>query len=190
MKKTLAVGAMVLGVTLLPMASAFADETDTLTVNIAAACTLSREAYATGGVTNNTSHKNGTGSVAGTWSTTEGTNTLSVSMVGGNTTDNLGSSQFKVLCNSDSATYHLNIATTPLAYGEIDSIPNITNYSASTSGWAPIINSTKYTNGQYITATSSSTGTVYEVNYGVGVSVSQTAGTYEGTATYSVTMVP
>ena len=184
MKKNLMIGAASLVLAAVPMAGAFADFTDTVNVTINQSCTLTRKAYSTGGVTNNTSHKNGTG---GTWSTTAGEDVLSATMTNGTTQANLGSSQFNVVCNK-AGSYSVTVATTALTSGSSLSIPNNTTYSASVSGWSPVSGSTKLTNGGTVKSFSAVTaGTDFEVSYGVGISSTQAAGTYSGTATYSLT---
>lgn len=186
MNKKLVAGVITLAVAAIPTVGAFADFTDTITVTINESCTLTRQAYASGGVTNNTSHKNGTG---GTWSTTANTDTLSATMTNGSLQANLGSSQFKVVCNRQGG-YKVTVATTSLSTGGSSplTIPNNTTYSASVSGWSPVYSSTKLTNGAtVVTAAAPTAGSTFEVSYGVGISASQAAGTYTGTATYSLT---
>ena len=186
MNKRVVVCAVAMVFAAIPAVGAFADFTDTLNVTINESCTLTRQAYASGGVTNNTSHKNGTG---GTWSTTANTDTLSATMTNGSTQANLGSSQFKVVCNRPGG-YKVTVATTSLSTSGASplSIPNNTTYSASVSGWSPVSGSTKLSNGGTVnTVTSPTPGTTFEVSYGVGISTSQAAGTYTGTATYSLT---
>lgn len=185
-KKVIVAGVASLGLAVLPMAGAFADLTDTLSVTINESCTFTRKAYASGGVTNNTSHKNGTG---GTWSTTANTDTLSATIANGTLKDSLGSSQFNVVCNRATG-YKVTVATTSLSTGGTSpiTIPNNSTYSASVSGWSPVSGSTKLTNGSTVnTASATTAGTAFEVSYGVGLSTSQAAGTYTGTATYSLT---
>lgn len=182
----LTVGAMSLALAAVPLVGVFADFTDTINVTINESCTLTRQAYASGGVTNNTSHKNGTG---GTWSTTANTDTLSATMSNGTTQANLGSSQFKVVCNRGGG-YKVTVATTDLSTTGASpfTIPNNKTYSASVSGWSPVSGSTKLVNGDTVnTVTSPTAGTTFEVSYGVGISTTQAAGTYTGTATYSLT---
>ena len=183
MKKRLVAGAMVsLALAGVPVLGAFASETDTVTVTVSASCTFARQAYSSGGVTNNTSHKNGTD---GTWSTTAGNNTLSATRSNGTVTTALGTSQFKVICNN-SAGYKVTVATTALTSGTL-SIPSNTTYSASVSGWSPLVGTTKQANGATVKTESTTTsGTTFEVGYGVGISTTQAAGTYSGTATYTL----
>ena len=183
MKKSLVVGTAVsLALAGVPVLGAFASETDTVTVTVSASCTFARQAYSSGGVTNNTSHKNGTD---GTWSTTAGNNTLSATRSNGTVTTALGTSQFKVICNN-SAGYKVTVATTALTSGSL-SIPSNTTYSASVSGWSPLVGTTKQANGATVKTESTTTsGTTFEVGYGVGISTTQAAGTYSGTATYTL----
>lgn len=186
MKKALVVGAASVALAALPVVATFADVVDTVKVTINDNCTLSRESYGTSsGVTNNPSHKNGTG---GTWSTTAGQDILTTTMTNGSTQANLGSSQFKVVCNNGLG-YKVTVQTTSLSGGTgTTAIPNNTDYSASKSGWSPVSGSTKLTNGGTVTnANAATAGTVFEVSYGVGISTTQAAGTYTGTATYSLT---
>ena len=181
--KKIIVGVTSLALAAVPMVGAFADFTDTINVTISESCTLSRKAYASGGVSNNPSHKNGTG---GTWSTVANTDTLSTTMSNGTVYNTLGYSQFEVACNRVGG-YKVTVATTALSITGA-SIPNNTTYSASVSGWSPVSGSTKLTNGSTVnTETSPTSGTTFEVSYGVGVSATQAAGTYSGTATYSLT---
>ena len=185
MKKLLTVGIASLALAAVPVIGAFADFTDTIQLTINESCTLTRQAYSSGGVTNNTSHKNGTD---GTWSTTAGTDTLSTTRSNGTVTTALGSSQFKVVCNRIGG-YKVTVATTALSTsGATATIPSNTTYSASTSGWSPISGTTKLANGATVnTVTSPTSGTTFEVSYGVGINATQSAGTYTGTATYSLT---
>lgn len=186
MKKLLVTGAAAAALAVMPVVSVFAaNPVDTVSVTINESCTFTREAYSSGGVTNNTSHKNGTG---GTWSTTANTDTLSATMTNGSTQANLGSSQFKVVCNHATG-YKVTVATTSLGTGTT-AIPNNTTYSAEVSGWSPVSGSTKLTNGSTVKTESTTTaGTTFEVSYGVGISRTQQAGTYSGTATYSLTNI-
>lgn len=190
MRKRIAIGMAVLPVTLaaLPVVGAFADITDSVVATVEASCTFAREAYASGGVTNNTSHKNG---ADGTWSTTAGENALSTTRLNGTVTTDLGTSQFKVICNNASG-YSVTVATADLSAGGSLTIPANTTYSASVSGWSPIVNGTKIANGGTIkTESVVTTGTVFEVGYGVGISSSQAAGTYTNAsaAVYSLTQL-
>ena len=196
MKKTLIAGMASLALAVVPVASVFADAstyTDTVQVTVSDGCTsassFTRAAYSSGGVTNNTSHKNGTD---GTWSTTANTDTLSATRSNGTVTYALGSSQFKVICNNAGG-YKVTVATTSLTGPTgTTAIPNNSTFSASVSGWAPMSaassSATKYTNGSTVKTESTTTaGTTFEVFYGVGISATQAAGTYTGTATYSLT---
>lgn len=183
MKKGIVTGSVAaLALTVLPVASVFATEVDTVNVTVSPSCTLARQAYASGGVTNNTSHMNGTD---GTWSTTAGENKLSATRANGTVTTGLGTSQFKVVCNNASG-YKVTVATTALTSGSL-SIPSNTSYSASASGWSPIVDTEKIANGGTVRTESATTaGTTFEVGYGVGISATQAAGTYSGTATYTL----
>ena len=188
MNKKFVAGAVVMALSAVPAMGVFADHVDTINVTVSGNCTLTRQAYTTGGVTNNTSHKNGTD---GTWSTTANTDTLSVSMANGTVNENLGSSQFKVVCNNLNG-YTVSVATTSLsvASGSQTPIPNNTTYDATTSGWSPIVGTTKLTNGGTVkTEATTTAGTTFEVKYGVGISPAQAAGTYSGTATYSISQL-
>ena len=182
MKKSLSVGIATLALATMPAFSAFANEVDTVNVTVSPSCTLARQAYSSGGVTNNTSHKNGTD---GTWSTTSGENSLSTTRSNGTVTTALGTSQFKVVCNN-AAGYKVTVATTALTTGSL-SIPANTTYSASISGWSPLTGTTKIANGGTVQTESTTTaGSTFEVGYGVGISTTQAAGTYSGTATYTL----
>lgn len=185
MKKLVIAGAASLALAAVPTIGAFASLTDTINVTISQSCKLERKAYASGGVTNNASHKNGDG----TWSTTAGTDSLSATRSNSSVTTSLGSSQFNVICNK-AGTYSVTVATTSLSTTGSSplTIPNNTTYSASVSGWSPIYGTTKLTNGSTVMSFSSTTaGTAFEVAYGVGISPVQAAGSYSGTATYSLT---
>ena len=192
MKKSLAIGMISLALAAAPALTVAAAEVDNISVTVSASCTLARQAYASGGVTNNTSHKNGTD---GTWSTTAGNNTLSATRSNSTVTYALGSSQFKVVCNNASG-YNVSVATTALVHSVTNTItiPNNNNFSASVSGWAPLsaarASGIKYTNGAVVKTESTTTsGTTFEIFYGVGISASQAAGTYTGTATYTIAAI-
>ena len=69
-------------------------------------------------------------------------------------------------------------------------------YTASVSGWSPIIDSgsaptassTKYKQGDTVKTESAVTaGTSFSVYYGVGINSTQAAGTYSGTVVYELT---
>lgn len=188
MKKIITVGIAALGLAAVPVAGVGAvDFVDTIEAEVPVSCTLAREAYASGGVTNNNSHKNG---ADGTWSTIAGENKLSTTRSNGTVTTNLGTSQFKVICNNAGG-YSVTVATAALSSGSL-TIPANTTYSASVSGWSPIVNGTKIANGGTIkTETAVTTGTVFEVGYGIGVSTSQPAGTYsnDNAATYTLSQL-
>ncbi|MBR3132094.1 hypothetical protein IKG33_01635 [Candidatus Saccharibacteria bacterium] len=192
MKKKIAVGLAAVALAAVPMLNVMAigeSFTDTIVITINESCELTRKAYASGGVTNNTSHKNGTD---GTWSTTANTNTLSATRANGTTTYSLGSSQFNMVCNHATG-YKVTVATTSLVHGTDSTltIPFSTSaLSTSSSGWivssAASSSGTRYANGGTVkTASSPTAGTSFEVFYGVGISTTQTAGTYTGTATYT-----
>lgn len=188
MKKIIAIGASTVALAALPAMAAFATVDpvqDTINITINPSCTLTRAAYSTGGTGTDSSHKNGTGTGAGSWSA----DTLSAIMSSGTVNENLGSSQFRVVCNKFGS-YSVTVATTSLAVsgGSQTPIPNNTTYSASVSGWSPIYDTTKKINGDTIKSYSASTeGDTFEVTYGAGISATQATGTYTGTATYSLT---
>ncbi len=149
--------------------------TDNLNVTIDTACTFAREAYTSGGVENNATHKNG----AGTWAA----DTLSKTVTNSSLTD-LGSSQFKVVCNN-TAGYKITVGTTGLTSGT-NSIPNNTTYTNAISGWSPVFGTTKLVDGDTVKSVAATTDNdTFEVSYSVGVSSTQQAGTYEGSATYT-----
>lgn len=199
MKKALIAGVASLALAAMPVVASFADEVvDTITVNVSPSCTLSRLEYQSGGVANNTSHKNGTESsksISGAWSTKAGEDTLAISAVNGSVSENLGNSQFKVVCNNQKG-YDVTVETTALTGATSQlTIPNNTTYSASVSGWSPIIVAgqgvtagTKLVDGGTVSTLSNATtaGATVEVKYGVGISSTQAADTYTGTATYKI----
>lgn len=184
-KKLVAAGMVAVALAVVPVLGAFASEIDTVSVTVSASCTLARENYASGGVTNNQSHKNG---ADGAWSTTAGDNTLNTTRTNGTVTTSLGTSQFKVVCNNN-AGYKVTVGTTSLSVsgGSQTPIPNNTTYSATVSGWSPIVETVKKVNNDTVKTESTTTaGTIFEVGYGVGISATQAAGTYTGTATYTL----
>ena len=185
--KKLAIAASSVALAAMPVLGVFAEGattgassyTDTLSVKIDTACTFARQAYATGGVENNTSHKNG----SGTWAT----DTLSATVSNSSLTA-LGSSQFKIVCNNTDG-YSVTVANSGLTSGD-DTIPNNNTYTDAVSGWSPVFNSTKLVGDTTTPATVKSVdtttdGDTFEVSYSVGVSSTQAAGTYGGTATYT-----
>ena len=191
MKKALIAGVTSAVLAALPVAMSFAATTDEVTasVKVNTSCTIARLAYGSGGVGEGSSHKNGTGSVSGTWGTSNSTLTATVSNGFATPVDTpLGKSNFNVTCN-DPDGYTLKVATSNLTAGGDLVIPANANYSASVSGWGVIYNGSVYANTEGVTLVSvqsSTNGTAYEVGYGVGISGSQAAGTYTGTATYTV----
>lgn len=185
MKKSIKLFAASVVFTMVPYASVFADASDTVKLNVTETCIIERLAYASGGTGDSSSHKNGT---SATWS---GNTLTSSGLSGGSTIANLGSSRFNVVCNSTSSK-KMTVATTSLVLSGNNnySIPNITDYSSTKSGWAPQYGSTKLTNGSTVYTVSTQTaGTPIEITYGAGVTTAQAAGSYSGTATYSITDV-
>ena len=184
MKKLIAIPVTLAMMVFVPVAKVFADTSDTVNLNVTESCTLTRLAYPSGGTGEDNSHKNGTGSWSGS--------TLSRTAPSGGTVEaNVGSSRFNIICNSISSK-KMTVATTSLVNQSASSytIPNITDYSASKSGWAPAYGSTKLTNGSTVyTITTQTAGIPIEIVYGIGVTAIQAAGTYSGTATYSITSI-
>ena len=153
--------------------------TDNLSVKIDTACTFARQAYSTGGVENNTTHKND----QGTWAT----DTLSATVTNSSLTS-LGSSNFKVVCNNTDG-YTITVATTGLTSGD-NTIPNNDTYTNAVSGWSPVYSGTKLVGNTETPATVKTVEATtdidtFEVSYSVGVSSTQQAGTYSGSATYT-----
>lgn len=149
--------------------------TDNLSVKIDTACTFAREAYTSGGLENNASHKNG----QGTWAT----DTLSATLTN-SSLSTLGSSNFKIVCNN-TAGHQIVVTTTGLTSGD-NSIPNNTTYTNAISGWSPVYEGTKLTNNSVVISENTTTdNTTFEVSYGIGISSTQQAGTYTGTAVYT-----
>ena len=188
MKKTLMIGATSLVVASLPVFGVFAatTQTDTISITISDNCALSY---------NSTAHTNGDG----TWST----NKLSATRTNGTVSYNLGKTNFKVVCNNGLG-YKVAVKTLNDLISGSYSIPAYTGassgagsaYTASQSGWSPIIDSgsapsassTKYKQGDTVkTESSPVNGSTFSVYYGAGVTSTQQAGTYEGTVTYELT---
>ena len=200
MKKALVAGIVSMTLAVMPAISAFADGesfTDTINASVGDNCDFSRLAQA-GGVDNNDSHVNGEQAA---WATTEGTDSLSMTLAGGTLAMDLGTSQFKVVCNNAGG-YEVTVDVSDLEYtveGVVRaSIPANTTYSASLSGWSPVLgcNGTDCSGGTRLAsgATVSSlagvtSGTTFIVGYGVGLAPAQPAGTYVGTAEYSFTQL-
>lgn len=202
MNKKVLVGSIAsLALAMVPMMGVFAatTQTDTISVTIGDNCALSRKAFTNGGASGNTTHINGTD---GTWST----DTLSATRSNSTVTTALGGSQYNVVCNNV-AGYKVTVAVSKLSYTvsgtEKANIPANTNYSASASGWSPLTgctvgssspytfscsSATKVANGATVsTASSATAGTSFIMGYGVGISSTQAAGTYSGTAVYTLT---
>lgn len=183
MKKILKIGAISLALSALPVMGAFADlsQTDNISITVSDNCAL---AYGS------TAHANGDGN----WTS----NKLSATRTNGTVTYNLGKTNFNVICNNNSG-YKVVVATSDLTHTTNSSLKipaySTTDYSASVSGWSPIIDSgsaptassTKYKSGDVVKTQSSATAsTAFGVYYGVGISAAQPAGTYEGTAIYTL----
>lgn len=155
--------------------------TDEINVTINTACTFVRQDYTNGGVQGNASHKNG----AGTWAG----DVLSKTVANSSLTD-LGSSQFKVVCNN-TAGYSITVTTTGLtgqlpATGTRNSIPNNSTYTNAVSGWSPVFNGNKLVDGDTVKTVAAPTDNdTFEVSYSVGVSSTQQADTYSGSAQYT-----
>ena len=189
MKKALIAGAVSAVLAALPVAMSFADVVDEVSVTVNESCTIARLAYADG-VGEESSHKNGTGAISGTWGSSN--STLTATMSNGSATPidaPLGTSRFNVMCN-DKDGYKLSVATSDLTAGNNLTIPANANYSATSSGWGVIYNGNIYADNSGVilvsVANTTTAGTAYEVGYGVGISGVQAAGTYTGTATYTV----
>lgn len=191
MKKTLILGAVSAALAALPVVACFAEVVDIVSVTVNPSCTIARLAYGSDGTGEEGSHKNGTGTIAGTWGSAN--STLTVTMSNGTTTPTnapLGTSRFNVTCN-DPDGYRVSVTTTDLTVDGTDlTIPASTTYSATTSGWGVIYNGAIYASTEGTTLVNAAGvttgGTAYEVGYGVGISSNQAAGTYTGTATYTV----
>ena len=190
-KSIIAAGASAVALAAMPVVGVFAagattgasSYTDNLSITIETACTFARENYASGGIDGNASHKNG----SGTWGTGASADTLSATVTNSSLTA-LGSSNFKVVCNN-TAGYQVTVANSGLTSGG-NSIPNNNTYTNAISGWSPIYNGTKLVGDTTTPATVKSASTTtdndtFEVSYSVGVSSTQQAGTYEGSATYT-----
>ena len=188
MKKAIIAGAASAVLAAMPVLGVFADGattgsssyTDTIHVNINKSCTFAREAYTSGGVEGNASHKNN----GGTWGNAAATYDTLTATVTNSSLTTLGSSQFKVVCNN-TAGYRITVETTGLTSSG-NTIPNNTTYSNSVSGWSPVYGSTKLVNGSTLKTVEATTDNdTFEVSYSVGVSATQQAGEYEGSATYT-----
>lgn len=189
MKKTLMIGTATLAMATLPVVGVFAatTQTDTVSITISDNCALAYGA---------TAHTNGDG----TWST----NTLSATRSNGTVTYNLGKSNFNVVCNNGLG-YKVAVKTLNNLTSGSYSIPAYTGatsgsgsaYTASISGWSPIqaptsgsptATTTKYKQGDTVKTESATTaGSAFSVYYGVGISATQQAGTYNGTVVYELT---
>jgi len=188
MKKALVAGAASLALAAVPVVGVFAATTltDTISVTVSDNCALSY---------GSTAHTAGDG----TWSS----NTLSATRTNGTVTYNLGKTTMKAVCNN-SLGYKVAVKTLNNLTSGSNSIPAYTGassgagsaYTASVSGWSPIIDSgsaptassTKYKQGDTVKTESAVTaGTSFSVYYGVGINSTQAAGTYSGTVVYELT---
>ncbi|MBR3132093.1 hypothetical protein IKG33_01630 [Candidatus Saccharibacteria bacterium] len=181
MKKKIAVGLAAVALAAVPMLNVMAigeSFTDTIVITINDTCVFARQS---------TAHTNGDG----TWGTGTTADTLSATRTNGTLTNNLGASNFTVSCNHPTG-YKVTVATTSLVHGTTNSItiPNNKTYTNSVSGWSPANAKTgtitKYVNGDTVKSSSSPVNSsTFVIYYGVGISTTQAAGTYTGTATYT-----
>lgn len=198
MSKKLIAGAGVvagLAVALAPLATyAEAFHTDTLQLRLAASCSI-----AASGI----SHP-ATGDPTGTWGSGASANTLGADVANGATYANLGKTQFQVVCTGAKA-WNITVATTALSgtNGNEQTIPYgaASTYAIdSTSYWNLTSSDTDdevegtgevtTTGGTVATgdhSTASTNTDTFVVTYGAGISRSQAADTYTGTAAYTFT---
>ncbi|MBR3132092.1 hypothetical protein IKG33_01625 [Candidatus Saccharibacteria bacterium] len=183
MKKKIAIGLAAVALAAMPMLNVMAigeSFTDTIVITINDSCTFARHGT--------TPHTNGDG----TWGSGATADTLSATRSLSSLSNNLGKSTFIVGCNLATG-YKVTVATTALVHGTTNSItiPNNTTYSASASGWSPKSTNgtggTRYVNNNTVNTNSTpvAANTSFDVYYGVGISATQAAGTYTGTATYT-----
>ena len=154
------------------MAGAFAatEFTDTINITVSAACSLSRSAG------------------AGTYSATLAVNAAN---------NNVGSSTLSAACNAAKG-YTVKLTSTDLTNSTVSTytIPfSTTAPAAGTSAWAVAkgtSSSSTYiaNNGTVMSTTAADTSTTpatQQVTYKASTSTTQAAGTYSGTATYTLT---
>lgn len=172
MKKVLIAGVASIALAAMPVVGAMAtanEITDTLTLNIASACTLER---------------------------TDGDGSYTQTVQMGTVYDNFAKSTYKVICNSASG-YSVSATFTSLAdtrtsgtKGEAitysATVPSDTNLGV----WTAVIGNNTAgiaaTNGVLMSGSGVTTGAEAVVTYKVGVRSNQAAGTYQGTATYKL----
>ncbi len=184
MKKVLTLGAASLAVAAMPVVGVFAadttTQTDTLSVTIDQACTISSATHTDG---------------SGTWSSTSGDATLSATMIAGNYNTAFGQTSLNIFCN-DTDGWTVSVVTPDLASGS-DTIPfsgtaitgaTTSGYSLTASGTGA--NGVLAKSGDTIATNSSETknaGDTFTVTYGIAVADGQAAGTYTGNVVYTLT---
>lgn len=210
MKKILTVGAASTVLAAMPILGVFANQTDTVVVEIEDACTVDLATVADDDTTpdvdeTDTGHVAGMGTSAATsWSG----DTLSGVMTNGTATQNYGQTKLRVSCNDNdgfvvSATMNnLTAAVAEDGSGNKLTIQPNAAFSGTSSGYAIKIGNISGNGASSMAAASSdwigTTGTIvtasepvsagtFTVTYGVGVSATQAADTYSGTVVYGVT---
>ena len=206
MKKTIIAGAASLALAAMPMAGVFAETvtegagnfTDSLSLNIEKSCTFTRGTIA---------HTNGSNSA--TW--TEGSaptdtetagyagraDSISLGTVTTGAVYSMGSSTFHVTCNVQGG-YEVKLVATPLhdsdhtgTGADIAYAANAATATASTWSVSSGDNTGTFyeNNGIVKTETTANTpdGADFTVYYNVGLKSGQAAGTYTGSATYTLT---
>lgn len=177
-------------------------QTDTLTLNVQAACAFGFDYSDSTTDINGVAHTDGG---TGAWST----HTLSRDINVGTNDDNFGTTALTVVCNNATG-YEIYEKGTALS-GTGTAIAPATDHSASKSGWsftpmsvsggslalesgftaetkaaATVAESGNGTKLASSNAETAAAGDVLTIKYGVGVQQNQKAGTYTGTMTYTL----
>ena len=181
-KSIIAAGAASAVLAAMPMAGVFAlstgPYTDTLTLTIEDTCEFVRT----------TSGAHASGADGGSWSS----DTLSKTVVAGNTYAELGTSSFHVTCNNTDG-YTVTMAAEDLENADNDTIPyaaaavttDSSTYSASKDG-----NTTYLANNGIVSEANqptASAGVNFTITYGAGIKDGQAAGEYTGDIVYTFT---
>ena len=195
-KRVIAAGAASAALAAMPMVGVFANQTDTLVVQIQGVCTVDLNSVPADPGPADTGHVDG----SATWSG----QTLTGQMSNGSSTQNFGQTKLKVTCNDNdgfdvSATMNdLTAAAAEDGEGNKITIAPTASFGDGTSGYAlkvsnattgltPASNGWIGTTGNIVSASQPISGGSFIVTYGVGVSATQAADNYTGTVVYGIT---